>query len=97
MASNHKLTSVIKGRAIQTIAQEEGKLLVTFKDGSVMTVKTPDKEAPKVQAGTVKAVRQKDTQLSLDLEEGSTLEVTTVEPTASVMVRNKEHIMEYAD
>jgi hypothetical protein len=42
-------------------------------------------------AGTVKAVRQQDTRLNLDFEEGVTLEVQTPEPTSSVMVRDKDH------
>jgi hypothetical protein len=47
--------------------------------------------------GKVRAVRQKDTTLNLDFEDGSTLEVTTAEPTSSVMVRDKNHALEYAD
>jgi hypothetical protein len=42
-------------------------------------------------------VRQQDTTLNLVFEDGRTWEISTAEPTASVMVRDKEHQMEYAD
>ena len=46
---------------------------------------------------TVRAVRQRETTLSLDFEDGGTLEIVTAEPTSSVMVRDKEQRLEYAD
>jgi hypothetical protein len=42
-------------------------------------------------------VSQQGTALNLDLEEGGTLEIQTAEPTASVMLRDKNHQLEYAD
>jgi hypothetical protein len=47
--------------------------------------------------GAVKAVRQQDNRLSLDFEDGGTWEIQTAEPTASVMVRDTNHTLEYAD
>jgi len=46
---------------------------------------------------TVKSVRQTDDVLNLDFEDGSTLQVQLKEATASVMVRDKENRLEYAD
>jgi len=46
---------------------------------------------------TVKAVRQTDDLLDIDFEDGSTLEIRLKEPTASVMVRDKDHKLQYAD
>ena len=46
---------------------------------------------------TVKAVRQTDDLLDIDFEDGSTLEIRLKEPTSSVMVRDKDHKLQYAD
>ena len=46
---------------------------------------------------TVKAVRQSDDVLNIDFEDGSTLQVQLKEATASVMVRDKQNKLEYAD
>jgi hypothetical protein len=97
MASNHKLTSVLKGRTI-TVTQSQGdELRISFDDGSTMTVRTTGISSSATTGGKVKAVRQQDTHLSLDFEEGGTLEIQTAEATASVMVRDKNHRLEYAD
>jgi hypothetical protein len=37
MPPNHKLTNVLKGRAVNSTASETGKVLITFNDGSVLT------------------------------------------------------------
>lgn len=46
---------------------------------------------------TVKAVRQAGDVLNLDFEDGSTLQIQLKEATSSVMVRDKENKLEYAD
>jgi hypothetical protein len=97
MASNHKLTGVLKGRTITGTQSAGNELRISFNDGSTMTVRTGGSGSSAATGGTVKAVRQQDTRLSLDFEEGSTLEIQTAEPTSSVMVRDKEHKLEYAD
>jgi hypothetical protein len=76
---------------------DPGKMTIGFIDGSTMTVKTSGSSNSASTGGTIKAVRQADTTLNLDFEDGSTLTITTAEPTASVMVRDKNHVMEYAD
>jgi hypothetical protein len=50
-----------------------------------------------ISGRTVKAVRQTDDLLDIDFEDGSTLEIRLKEPTSSVMVRDKEHKLEYTD
>ncbi len=98
MASNHKLTALLKGRTLAGTSQSGGVATLTFTDGSVMTVQTaPSSSNSAATGGTVKAVRQQDTRLDLDFEDGSTLELTTAEATSSVMVRDKNHVLEYAD
>ena len=97
MASNHKLTGVIQGRTITGTQNAGNVLTVNFNDGSVMTVKTSGNSNSASTGGKVKAVRQQGTRLDLDFENGTTLEVPLAEATSSVMVRDKNHVMEYAD
>lgn len=40
MAPNHKLTSIIKGRKVVGISNEDGKTIVSFDDGSTLRIKT---------------------------------------------------------
>ena len=97
MASNHKLTGVIEGRAIQTLSIDSGKLSATFDDGSTMSVKLGATPPDTTKIGTVKAVRQSGTTLDIDYEDGSTLEIEMIEESSSVMLRDVNHKMEYAD
>src|SRR5262249_38320406 len=97
MASNHKLTGVLKGRAITTTQSQGNELRISFDNGSTMTVQTGGAVSSAATGGTVKAVRQQDTRLNRDSEGGGTWEIKTAEPTASVMVRDKNHKLEYAD
>ena len=46
--------------------------------------------------GKVLKVRQGGTELDLDLEGGSTVEIITAEQTSSVMIRDKAGALEYA-
>ena len=97
MASNHKLTSVLKGRAISGTSNANDLLTITFDDGSTMTVKTAGANNSASTGGRIKAVRQQDTTLDLDFEEGGSLTIPLAEADSSVMVRDKNHAMEYAD
>lgn len=97
MASNHKLTSLIQGRTIAGTSNQNDALTISFGDGSKMTVQTAGPSNSASTGGTVKAVRQQGTTLSLDMEGGSTLEIPTAEETSSVMVRSADGAMEYAD
>jgi hypothetical protein len=99
MTSNHKLTAVLKSRTLTGIDTQGTTLLLTFADGATMTVKTSGTATrpPSGYRGTVAKVRQQGTQLALDYEDGTTLQLPLAEPTASVMVRDKNHVLEYAD
>jgi hypothetical protein len=97
MASNHKLTGVLKRRTIMGTQSVGNELRISFNDGSTMTVQTGGSASSASTGGTVKAVRQQDNRLHLDFEDGGTWEIQTAEPTSSVMVRDKDHKMEYAD
>lgn len=97
MASNHKLTSLLQGRTIAGTSNSNNVLTISFTDGSKMTVQTAGSSNSASTGGTVKSVRQQGTTLSLDMEDGGTLEIPLAEETSSVMVRDGSGAMEYAD
>lgn len=98
MARNQKLTKVIQGRTIGSTANKDGVLTIGFTDGSTMTVRTgPDAPNSATTGGTVQAVRQQDTTLSLDMADGHTFSIPLAEATSSVLLRAKDGTLEYAD
>lgn len=98
MHSNQKLTKVIKGRTISGTSQADNALEITFDDGSKMKVKTaPSNANSAATGGKILKVRQQGTDLSLDLEDGKSVAIQTAEETSSVMLRDKNGKMEYAD
>jgi hypothetical protein len=97
MASNHKLTGVLKGRRITGTQSTGDELRISFDDGSTMTVQTGGSASSASTGGAVNGVRQQDDRLHLDFEDGGTWEIQTAEPTSSVIVRDKDHKLEYAD
>lgn len=97
MASNHKLTDLLQGRTIAGTSNSNNVLTILFTDGSKMTVQTAGSSNSASTGGTIKAVRQQGTTLTLDMEDGSTLEIPLAEETSSVMVRDGSGTMEYAD
>jgi hypothetical protein len=101
MAANHKLTGVITGRRVTGVERQGAVIVVHFDDGSAMTVKAgasqPTGAAAATPTGTVKGVRQRGTTLDIDYEDGTTLELETAEPTASVMLRGGDGTLQYAD
>ncbi len=97
MARNQKLTKVLKGRTLVRLQNKGEELRLGFDDGSTMTVRLGDPGPNAPISGTVKAIRQRKVTLDLDFENGTTLEIVTAEPTACVMVRDKDGTLEYAD
>ena len=97
MTSNHKLTSLIRGRTVSGTSNQGDVLTLLFNDGSQMTVQTAGSSNSAATGGTVQAVRQQGTTLALDFAAGGTLEVPLAEETSSVIVRDKNGAMEYAD
>jgi hypothetical protein len=97
MTSNHKLTAVLKGRTITGTQHQDRRLILTFADGSTMTVNTSGSTTSAATGGTIAKVRQQDTQLALDCEDGTTMLIQLAEATSSVMVRDQHHTLEYAD
>jgi len=98
MAANRKLTSVIKGRTVKETAQTENLLAIVFTDGSTMKIKTADRlRAADLQGKEVTGVRQQDEGFHLDFTDGYTLEIPLAEATSSVMLRDAQNVLEYAD
>ena len=98
MASNQQLTKIVKGRTISGTAQADNVLSITFTDGSTMKVKTaPSNTNTAATGGVIDKVRQKGTELNLDLQGGGSVTITTAEATSSVMLRDQVGKMEYAD
>lgn len=98
MAANKKLTGVIKGRTIKSAPASTNALDITFGDGSKMHVKTGAQVATDgLSNKTVVGVRQTGTTLKLDFDDHSSAQVTLAEATSSVLLRDKDGKMEYAD
>jgi hypothetical protein len=100
MSLNQKLTHVIQGRAIAGASHQDAKLIVTFGDGSAMTIKTGDSTIEAIPMGAaVQSVRQdvSPPQLHLDLANGGSWSVPLAEATSCVMVRDAAGKLEYAD
>jgi len=98
VAANKKLTKILQGRTVEKVAEMDKRLTVEFHDGSKLTVKIGDGETSGTPVGlTVKGVRQKDTTLNLDFTDGSVLAVPLAEETSSVMLRDANGTLEYAD
>jgi hypothetical protein len=88
---------VLHGRTITGTQHQDHRLIIAFADGSTMTVKTAGTTASAATGGTIAKVRQQGTELALDFEDGSTMRIPLAETTASVMVRARDHTLEYAD
>ncbi len=96
MASNHRLTGVLRGRVIVGTQNQNDTLTVRFDDGSTLTVRTAGSSHAASTGGRVEAVREQGDALSLDLDNGTTLAVRMAEPGASVTVRGADHGLQYA-
>jgi hypothetical protein len=98
MARNRKLTGVIRGRTVAAVDAAGPAVRLTFDDGSAMTVQAPPgAPAPAPLLGRVRAVRQTDTELRIDYEDGGTLALAPLGPSASVLLRARDGTLEYAD
>ena len=94
---NRKLTPIIAGRAVKSAKQSDGVLEIRFTDDSAMKIKTGAPFTDSIAGRTVKAVRQKATEFDLDFADGTSAAITLAEETASVMLRDKAGVLEYAD
>ena len=96
MAVNHKLTNVVKDRVVQNFQLNIPELLITFVDGSTMTIKIVESNSPPLHEGArIRQVSEDKAKLLFECEDDSTLDVTIVDPGNSVIVRDKNSQVEY--
>lgn len=91
MASNRKLSALLKGRMAQEITMQPDRVFLFFKDGSNLQVKTSAPVAPgsiSVPSGPVRAVRQSDQSLMIDFEPAPAAPVPAP-PTKTEPVKDK--------
>jgi hypothetical protein len=98
MALNKKLTPILAGRTIKSATQSDGALIISFDDGSTAKIKTGGQVPVDILTNhTIKAVRQAGTTMNLDFSDNSSVAIKLAEATSSVMLRDKENKLEYAD
>ena len=96
MAVNHKLTNVLRDRVVQDFQLNAPDLLITFVDGSTMTVTIAECNSPPLHEGArIRRVSEDQAKLLFECEDDSTLDVTIVDPGNSVIVRDKNSQVEY--
>jgi hypothetical protein len=98
MAANKKLTPILTGRTVHSIEQAEGLLVIAFSDGSTMKIKTAGPmENLDFPDHPVRKVRQTGAVMKLDFEDDSSVEIRLAEAMSSVLLRDGQGVLEYAD
>jgi hypothetical protein len=96
MSVNNKLTHAIEDRVVQSFQLNASVLLISFVDGSKMTVTIAECNSPPLQEGArIRQISEDQTKLLFECEDDSTLDVTIVDPGNSVIVRDKNNQVEY--
>lgn len=96
MIRNQKLTNCIKGRTVQSASVEPERLVITFNDHSIMTVKTAPGLAATVATGCkIQAVLEEGCDCTLQFDDGSSIALQLANPGASVAVRGRNNAVEY--
>jgi hypothetical protein len=96
MAVNNKLTNVVKDRVVQNFQLNASELVISFLDGSTMTVTIAECNSPPLHEGArIRQVSEDQAKLLFECEDDSTLDVTIVDPGNSVSLRDKNNQVEY--
>jgi hypothetical protein len=96
MAVNLRLTHAVKDRAVQNFKLNASELLISFFDGSTMTVTIAEcNSLPLHEGARIRQISEDQTTLLFECEDGSILDVTIVDPGNSVIVRDKNNQVEY--
>jgi hypothetical protein len=96
MAVNLRLTHAVKDRAVQSFQLNASELLISFADGSTMTVTIAECNSPPLQEGArIRQISEDQAKILFECEDESTLDVTIVDPGNSVIVRDKSGQVEY--
>jgi hypothetical protein len=81
MPVNHKLTGVVKNRVVQNFQLNASELLISFVDGSTMTVKIAESNSPPLPEGArIRQISEDRVKLVIECEDGITFGVTIVDP-----------------
>jgi hypothetical protein len=87
MSVNQKLTNVVKDRVVQHIQLNASELLISFVDGSTMTVTIAECNSPPLHEGArIRQISGGQAKILFECEDDSTLDVTIVDPGNSVIV-----------
>jgi hypothetical protein len=93
---NHKLTNVVKDRVVQSFQLNASELLISFVDGSTLTLTIAECNSPPLREGArIRQISEDQAKLLFECEDDSTLDVTIVDPGNSVIVRDKNSQVEY--
>ena len=96
MPVNNKLTHAVKDRVVHSFQLNASELLISFADGSTMTVTIVECNSPPLHEGArIRQISEDQTKLLFECEDDSTLDVTIIDPGNSVIVRDKNHQVEY--
>jgi hypothetical protein len=96
MAVNLKLTHAVKDRVVQSFQLNGSDLTISFVDGSTMTIKIAECNSPPLHEGArIRQISEDQIELLFECEDDSTLDVTIIDPGNSVIVRDKNHQVEY--
>ena len=96
MAVNQKLTRVVRDRVVQELQLNAAELLISFVDGSTMSVRIAESNSPPLHAGgRIRQISEDQAKLLLECEDGATLDLTIVDPGNAITVRDKNHQIEY--
>ena len=98
MSLNRKLTPILLGRIIQSAQFQDTLLEIHFTDDSILRIKTAaPADVQHLPGQVLKRIRQRGTQMLLDFTDDTTFDVTLAEAMSSVMLRDQQGVMEYAD
>jgi hypothetical protein len=96
MTVNLRLTHAVKDRAVQHFQVNGSELLISFVDGSTMTVTIAESNSlPLHEGARIRQVSEDGAKLLLECDDESILDVTIVDPGNSVIVRDKNGQVEY--
>jgi hypothetical protein len=93
---NHKLTNVVKDRVVQSFQLNASELLISFVDGSTLTLTIAECNSPPLREGArIRQISEDQAKLLFECEDDTTLDVTIVDPGNPVIVRDKNSQVEY--
>src|SRR6202040_449397 len=96
MPVNNKLTHAVKDRVVQTFQLNASELLISFVDGSTITVTIVECNSPPLHEGArIRQISEDQAKILFQCEADRTLDVAIIEPGNSVIVRDKNLGVEY--